>query len=187
MPTIDHVQVLREKLASLPRDEFRPIGTPAAVLIPFLRSGDDWSVVFTRRSDNLRRHSGEISFPGGMVDEGEDSKAAALREAHEELGISSESCDILGKLPAVHTVVSGVLIDPWIAVITQNEFEPSPSEIEEVLRVPLSVLMDPSSYRVQRFIRSGHIFPSPAFDVGDVTIWGATARIVRSLIDLLVG
>jgi 8-oxo-dGTP pyrophosphatase MutT (NUDIX family) len=157
----------------------------AAVLVPLLRSDDDWSLVFTRRSDELARHSGEISFPGGRVDDGETAKDAALREAHEELGIEADRVKMLGALPAALTVVSMYQISPWVGIVGGSDFHPNPAEIAEVLVIPLDQLTSPENQREQRFIRGGGIFTNPAYDVGPNTIWGATARILTDFLGLI--
>lgn len=158
---------------------------PAAVLVPFVQTGGGWALVFTRRAEDLSTHRGEISFPGGRVDDGETTLDAALREAHEELGIVAAHVRVLGRLPRVHTVVSNFEIDPWVGLVPGTEFAPNPMEISEVLEVPLDTLRREGTKRVQKFIRDGFIYTNPAFDVGPNTIWGATARILEGLLDLM--
>jgi 8-oxo-dGTP pyrophosphatase MutT (NUDIX family) len=110
---------------------------------------------------------------------------AALREAHEELGIDPGDVDVLGHLPRISTVVSGYVIAPWVGIVPCSELHPNPGEIAEVLEVPLAQLMEPGIRRDQRFIRKGVMSLSPAYDIGSHTVWGATARILASLLDLL--
>ena len=157
----------------------------AAVLVPLLQTNGDWSIEFKRRSDELARHSGEISFPGGRVDEGEAARDAALREAHEELGIAADRVEMLGALPAALTVVSMYQISPWVGIVSGSDFHPNPAEIAEVLVIPLDQLTSPENRREQRFIRGGGIFTNPAYDVGANTIWGATARILTDFLGLI--
>lgn len=178
---------LRARLES-PASHDAPEGTElAAVLVPFVTTDEGWSLVFTRRSDELSRHSGEISFPGGRVDDGESPRDAALREAHEELGIVPNSVDLIGALPEALTVVSGYHISPWVGVLESADFHPNPREIADVIVVPLAVLSAPGVRREQRFIRAGSLMTNPAYDVGPNTIWGATARILTDLLELLSG
>lgn len=178
---------LRARLES-PTSHDAPDGTElAAVLVPFVEDGGAWSLVFTRRSDELSRHSGEISFPGGRVDDGESARDAALREAHEELGIDPTTVDLIGALPEALTVVSGYHISPWVGVIPNTDFQPNPREIADVIVVPLTEVTAPGVRREQRFIRAGSLMTNPAYDVGPNTIWGATARILTDLLDLLAG
>jgi 8-oxo-dGTP pyrophosphatase MutT (NUDIX family) len=173
-----------EQVAARP-DDGSPAAAAAAVLIPVVDAPGGPLVVLTRRAGGLRAHRGEISFPGGRVDPGESDRDAALREAHEELRIDPAGVDLLGHLPRVHTVVSGYLITPWVGVIAPSEFVPNPAEIAEVIEVPLPVLLAPGTRRDQRFIRKGHMHLSPAFDVGAHVVWGATGRILDTLLGLL--
>lgn len=157
----------------------------AGVLVPLVESPAGWSIVFTRRAETLSSHSGEISFPGGSVDPGEEGRDAALREAHEELGIVPENVEVLGMLPRVFTVASNFMIEPWVGMIERSEFVPNPAEIAEVIEVPIDVLITPGTRRDQRFIRAGAVYLNPAYDVGSHTIWGATARILNDLLERL--
>jgi 8-oxo-dGTP pyrophosphatase MutT (NUDIX family) len=176
---------LRKRLE--PTRQFRPPpgAVLAAVLVPFLQSDDGWSLVFTRRSDDLSSHAGEISFPGGRIDLGETVVQAALREAQEELGIPPDEVEVIGSLPEIFTVVSGYQISPVVGVISNEEFAPNPKEIAEVVVVPFETLRSPAVQREQRFIRAGVMVANPAYDVGTHTIWGATARILTSLLELV--
>ncbi|MGH2811685.1 MAG: NUDIX hydrolase [Actinomycetota bacterium] len=180
MPEV--VDLLRNRLRETPDHAPIPNTAFAAVLVPLIR-GDSVSVLFTRRSDDLSSHSGEISFPGGRVDPGEHPREAALREADEELGVPPESVDVLGPLPTAFTVVSGFHISPWVGALTEPRFTPNPAEIAEVIEIPLEVLRNPETSRIQTFIRAGHLFRNPAYDVDSHTIWGATARILTELLE----
>lgn len=169
-----------------PAEDFEAPGTvPAGVLVPFVLHSDGWRLVFTRRAEGLRRHKGEISFPGGRVDEGEITRQAALREAHEELGIVPEHVDLVGKLGRVFTAVSNYVIEPWVGIMPLAELTPNPAEIAEVIEVPLEVLLSPDVRRTQKFIFGSVVWTNPAFDIGNDTIWGATARILGELMDRL--
>src|SRR2546421_11747506 len=110
---------LRGLLDPSPRVTVEPDSRPGAVLVPILASGEP-RLVFTRRSDTLSRHAGEISFPGGLVDPGEDPAAAALREADEELGLRPDDVELLGALQPVHTRVTGVLIVPFVGLLRRE-------------------------------------------------------------------
>lgn len=155
------------------------------MLVPFIRADAGWSLIFTKRTEDLSRHKGEISFPGGMVDEDEDSREAALRETEEELGVDRTSIEVLGAIPGVHTIVSGVFIEPWVGLLVDGNFKPNSREIAEVIEIPFEELADPNMFREQRFIRRGAMYVSPAYDVGPNIIWGATARIVENLLSAL--
>ncbi|HEU5002062.1 MAG TPA: CoA pyrophosphatase [Actinomycetota bacterium] len=166
-------------------------GIPAAVLVPIVASPEGSYLVFTVRSSALGAHAGEVSFPGGRVEPGETTRDAALREAKEELGIVPGSVDLLGTLPSAGTRVSGFHITPWVGALalaggSPPLLVPDPGEVAEVLRIPIHALRAPGVRRVQRFILGPAVIHSPAFDVGQVTIWGATARILDKLLPLLV-
>lgn len=148
----------------------------------FEKDGEPW-LVFTKRSDSVRHHKGEISFPGGVRDPGDASLAdTAIREAVEELGIDPADVEVLGQLDDLPTFVSGFVISPFVAVVPEAEaYEHSPDEIAEVIRVPLSRLA-----RIQReavWERDGHRFTTQVFDVDGNVIWGATGRILSNFLE----
>lgn len=180
------MRTLLEKALAEPGEDFEAAGTtPAAVLVPFVKGADGWRIIFTRRAEELSKHRGEISFPGGRLDEGESSRDAAVREAFEELGIVPEHVDVVGNLGRVFTAVSNYTIEPWVAIVPEAELVPNPGEIAEVIEVPLDVLLDPETRREQMFIFASNVWRNPAFDVGPNIIWGATARILGNLLDKL--
>jgi 8-oxo-dGTP pyrophosphatase MutT (NUDIX family) len=161
-----------------------PGSRPASILIPILASTDEPRLVFTRRSDQLSRHAGEISFPGGLIDEGEDPASAALREAEEELGLAPQDVELLGAFEPVHTRVSGVLIVPFVGLLWRDpRFTPNSAEIAEVLEYPLSDLQARAATR--DFQHEGRRYTTDLFDMDGNVIWGATARILRIFLDLL--
>ena len=178
---------LRERLpALLPR---RPDPEPAAgdriaaVLLPVVE-GD--RVVFTRRTEHLSRHPGEISFPGGLRhDEDEDLAATALRETEEELGVPRDAVELLGSMASVHTFVSAILIVPFVGLLDEPvAFRPNAGEIAEVLRYPLAEL-DALETTVE-WPRDGRVYRGFAYPMVDGnTIWGATATILHGLLDIL--
>lgn len=180
MPALD-TESLRARLESAPCDPV-PETTPAGVLVPLLAGPEGASVVFTRRTRDLPNHRGEISFPGGKVEVGETAEQAAVREAHEELGITPERVSVLGRLSCALTFVSRFSVEPWVAVVSGADFLPNPKEIDEVLIVPLAVLADPATRREQRVIRGGGMFVAHAYDLGPNIIWGVTARILDDLL-----
>jgi 8-oxo-dGTP pyrophosphatase MutT (NUDIX family) len=154
----------------------------AGVLVPVVGGG---SLVLTKRSDALSRHAGEISFPGGIRHD-EDATAAdtALRETEEELGIAPREVEILGALPPVHTFVSGILIVPFVGLLAgRPAFRPNPGEIAEVLEYPLEALAG-AEHEVE-WSRADVVYRGYAYEMGDHTIWGATARIVHSFLEII--
>ncbi len=145
-------------------DHAVPSGTAlASVLIPILAADPGPRLVFTERSHTMSRHAGEVSFPGGLVDPGEDPARAALREAEEELGILPQDVELLGALAPVHTHVSGILIIPFVGMLWKDpRFTPNAAEIEEVIEVPLARLVEVGTEK--EFVHEGTSF----LDLGGV-------------------
>jgi 8-oxo-dGTP pyrophosphatase MutT (NUDIX family) len=175
---------LRPVLEQAPRIRPAPDARPAAVLIPILASTPDPRLVFTRRSDSLSRHAGEISFPGGLVDPGEGLAVAALREAEEELGLAPDDVELLGALEPVHTRVTGVLIVPFVGLLWRDpRFTPNAAEIAEVLEYPLADLA--ARAEIREFEHEGRWFQTNVFDMDGNVIWGATGHILQTFLDVL--
>jgi 8-oxo-dGTP pyrophosphatase MutT (NUDIX family) len=154
------------------------------VLVPlFLPDGGEPHVVFTRRRTDLRRHAGEISFPGGRRDpEDADLSNTALREAEEEIGLPRAQVRLLGELPPVSTFVTNYLIHPFAGLIPAGlAWRLSPREVDAVLELSLRALRE-SRTRTQ-IERRGISFETDAYIVDEHIIWGATARIVEHLLE----
>jgi 8-oxo-dGTP pyrophosphatase MutT (NUDIX family) len=164
---------------------------PAAVLVPLFRGADGSAhLIFTERSRDLSRHRGEIAFPGGMQDPGDPSLAAtALREANEEIGLDSAHVTILGALSPVFTVVSNFLVVPQVGMVegTLAEIAPhiNPAEVAGIIDAPLAALADSAIYHSEEWSRGGAAHTVHFFAFGPYTIWGATARILVDLLDLV--
>lgn len=139
--------------------------------------------VFTRRRTDLRRHAGEISFPGGRQDpQDADLADTALREAEEEIGLPRTQVSLLGELPPVSTFVTNYEIHPFVGLIpTGLRWEASPAEVDAVLELPLAALR--AGRTRTRMQRRGIAFETDAYVVDDHLIWGATARILESLLE----
>jgi peroxisomal coenzyme A diphosphatase NUDT7 len=164
--------------------------TPAAVLVPIIPTPGGCYLLLTRRTDGLTNHRGEIAFPGGRLEPGETPPAAALREAHEELGIEPGDVELIGGLPGIGTNLSRFWIMPWVGVLapeSRSQVVPNPAEVADLLDVSLDALAAPGCRRDQRFIRGQRVVVSPAYDTPSGTIWGATARIVAALLDKVRG
>lgn len=157
--------------------------TNAAVLVPLYLEHGQLHAVFTKRHDDLRRHPGEISFPGGRFDEGErDLEATALREAHEEIGLAPDAVEIVGALQPTPTIATGYAVYPFVGLIEPGwTWTPSAREVSEVLELPLASLL--SGYARRRLLRRGVPIRTDTYVVGDHLIWGATARILGDLFD----
>jgi 8-oxo-dGTP pyrophosphatase MutT (NUDIX family) len=158
-------------------------GKEAAVLVPVCEH-DGLHAVFTRRRHDLRRHAGEISFPGGRRDEGEELVQTALREAHEEIGLPPETVHVVGALPPTPTFVTNYAIYPFVGVIEPGfAWVPQQSEVDEVLELPLEALR--AGYGERRLVRRGIPFRTPTYEADGHVIWGATARILKEFLDRL--
>jgi 8-oxo-dGTP pyrophosphatase MutT (NUDIX family) len=157
----------------------------AAVLVPLFVDGGELHAVFTKRRGDLRRHAGEISFPGGRQDfPDEDLRTTALRESDEEIGLSADDVELVGALPPTGTLVTGYKIHPFVGVIRPgHEWVPQPREVEEVLELSLPDLV--RGYESKRLVGKGVPFKTPTYTVDGHLVWGATARIVRALLERL--
>ena len=157
--------------------------TDAAVLVPLYLEGDELHAVFTKRREDMRRHAGEISFPGGRYDEGEsDLRATALREAEEEIGLPPDAVEIVGALQPTPTIATGYAVYPFVGLIEPGRaWTPSAREVAEVLELPLRALLD--GYARRRLVRRGIPIRTDTYLVGEHLIWGATARILADLFD----
>jgi 8-oxo-dGTP pyrophosphatase MutT (NUDIX family) len=155
----------------------------AAVLVPL--HGDPLTAVFTERRADLRRHAGEISFPGGRQDEpDEDLRTTALREAEEEIGLPASEVELVGALPPVGTFVTGYRIYPFVGLIRSgHEWRPQETEVAQVLEFSLRDLM--AGHEMKRLVRKGVPIKTPTYTVGGHLVWGATGRIVQSLLERL--
>jgi 8-oxo-dGTP pyrophosphatase MutT (NUDIX family) len=157
--------------------------TDAAVLLPLYGWPANPGLVFTKRRTDLRRHAGEISFPGGRQDHpDEDLRRTALRESEEEIGLAPEGVELIGALPPTGTFVTSYKVHPFVGLIADGlELEPNPEEVAEVLRFGLAELRD--GYAMKRLVRRGVPIRTPTYTVGRHMIWGATARILGDFLD----
>jgi len=155
----------------------------AAVLVPLYR--EPLTAVFTERRGDLRRHAGEISFPGGRQDHpDEDLRSTALREAQEEIGLDPAGVELVGALPPVGTFVTGYRIFPFVGLIEPGQsWRPQATEVEKVLEFSLADLV--RGHEMQRLVRKGVPIKTPTYTVDGHLVWGATARIVQELLERL--
>ena len=177
-------EVLSSALDPAPAHAPAPGDRLAAVLAPLVESADP-SLIFTVRSDALSRHPGEISFPGGLVDEGETPADAARREAFEEIGLEPTLPRLVGALPPVHTYVSAILVIPFVGLLeAPPDLFAAEAEIKEIIRVPLAVLAAVEE-PMELPRGDGTVWQGWAYPVEDHMIWGATGLMVHSFLDVL--
>jgi len=155
----------------------------AAVLVAL--HGDPLTAVFTERRADLRRHAGEISFPGGRQDEpDEDLRVTALREAEEEIGLPRSAVTLQGALPPVGTFVTGYRIFPFVGTIERPaQLHPQEAEVAQILEFSLRDLA--AGHEMKRLVRKGVPIKMPTYTVDGHLVWGATARIVQDLLERL--
>jgi 8-oxo-dGTP pyrophosphatase MutT (NUDIX family) len=156
--------------------------TSAAVLVPLYLEGPELHAVLTRRRGDLRRHPGEIAFPGGRHERGErDLLATALREAQEEIGLPPSGVEIVGALQPTATIATGYAVYPFVGVIEPGmRWTLAPREVDQVIEVPLSTLR--AGFERRLLIRRGVPIRTDAYVVGEHLIWGATARMLSDLL-----
>jgi 8-oxo-dGTP pyrophosphatase MutT (NUDIX family) len=159
---------------------------PAAVLVPFVRRDDDLSVLFTLRAGHLRHHAGQVSFPGGGIDATDaDAIAAALRETEEETGIVRGDIEPFGYLDAFDTV-SGYHVMPVAAFVRGSySLQMDAGEVDEVFEVPLDFLLQEANLHREQILWQGRARTIHAFEWEGRRIWGATAAMLKNLIDRL--
>jgi 8-oxo-dGTP pyrophosphatase MutT (NUDIX family) len=140
-------------------------------------------LLLTRRPLHMRRHAGQLSFPGGRMEDGEDALAAALREAREEIGLDPGRVDVLGRLSETLVLQSAFRLTPWVASVPYPyPYVADPREVDEILHVPFSALLRPGAHRVERRLAYGMGLDVHYFDLDGEVLWGATARITFELL-----
>ncbi|QBD81980.1 CoA pyrophosphatase [Ktedonosporobacter rubrisoli] len=194
--TSEVLRVLRKDLIPLREAEKQvdavegqlPNARKAAVLIPLFEQDEELYTLFIRRATTLRAHSGEIAFPGGGMDPQDLSlEMTALREAQEEVGLAPERVKVLGGLGPVFTVVSNYVITPVVAFLPQGlgPLRMQDSEVTELIPAPLRVLADPAIFHTEQWARDNRVCTVYFYDYGAYHIWGATGRMLNSLLEIL--
>jgi len=168
-----------------------PVSAPAAVLIGLVPRAHGLSVLLTRRTEHLKHHAGQISFPGGRQEpEDADEIAAALREAQEEIGLPPEQVEVIGRLPEYRTITRFV-VTPVVALVqAEHLLQLDAFEVAEAFEVPLSFLMNPAHHQRHRFSQDGAereflSMPWLSPEGREYFIWGATAGMLRNLYHML--
>lgn len=203
--TVD-VATVRARLADLPTPQPSPIDhadpREAAVLVPVVEVDGAAHIVFTKRPDSMEHHAGEISFPGGSREPGDaDLVATALRESREEIGLDPSRVDVIAQLDTMATIASNFVIEPYVGIVSDlRGVAPDEREVESILVIPVAELLAPDTYVEEHWDmravrpdwakRAVHFFELPAagYTHGQgETIWGATARILVTLLAHITG
>jgi 8-oxo-dGTP pyrophosphatase MutT (NUDIX family) len=188
VPRFDDAALIRLRaiLAARPAIEIdAPKLKRAAVLIPLIPTDGGWCLLFSRRSANLAAHSGQIAFPGGGVETDEHLEAAAIREAHEEVGLVSERIELIGRLDDLITN-SGFLVAPFVGIIDQRiDYVLQASEVDEVFEVPIEALLDPQQPKVRYVAFRDKQYPAYFYRYERHEIWGLTGRILKHFLDFV--
>jgi 8-oxo-dGTP pyrophosphatase MutT (NUDIX family) len=177
---------LRALLARQPADEIDPGELRrACVLIPLLKVDEEWGILFSHRSPDLPVHSGQISFPGGSAEPGEQLERAALREAEEEVGIPPAAVDLIGRMDDVITR-TGFVVAPFVGVVERRiDYVLQQSEVTHVYEVPLAVLLDRHNPEIRHLRWRDTTYPSYFFKHPPIEIWGLTAMMLKRFLDVV--
>ncbi|KZC98303.1 CoA pyrophosphatase [Oceanibaculum pacificum] len=183
---IDHTGLMMGDGDMSPGLEMPPPGRPAAVLVPLVDRAEGMSVLLTKRTDHLQHHPGQISFPGGRMEECDtDPVSCALRETEEETGIDRSYVEVLGRMDAYRTR-TGFSVTPVIGLLTPPfDTRPDPFEVAEIFEVPLSFVVDPVNHEVHSREKDGVKRSFYVLPYRDYYIWGATAAMLVNLSSIL--
>ena len=166
------------------RSLFPATPIPAAVLVPLVERPEGLTVLLTQRATQLRQHAGQISFPGGRIEpEDADAKAAALREAHEEIGLDAQFVAVVGYLQD-HVLLTGFRVTPVVAFVRPGfTLATDAREVQETFEVPLNYLFDPANFRtrMRQYVPDLPAVELTDIPVGERNIWGATAGMLMNL------
>jgi len=188
-PPVHHGNSLPERvratLAGRVRVPLAPGPVPAAVLVPLFLEGGEYQILFTKRTEQLNHHRGEISFPGGVCHpEDGSARETALRETWEEVGIRPEDVDVLGELDDCYSV-HNYLVTPVVGIFPAAcTLQVNPAEIERLITAPLAHFLRPEVFRVEDWSWRGRIHPVYFYTYQGDEIWGLTAAILKQFLDL---
>ncbi len=162
---------------------------PSAVLIPIYKDDGQYNIIFIKRTMTVKTHQGQISFPGGMQDEGDKTlRDTALRESEEEIGLRREDVTIIGELDDEITTTSNYIVTPFVAAIPwPYHFTPNEGEVAKIISVPMTALLDKDCRKPEMETLNGQKVKSFAYYHQGTRIWGATARILYKLLGIIAG
>jgi 8-oxo-dGTP pyrophosphatase MutT (NUDIX family) len=180
------INKLREFMAHRRKKSINePKRVSSAVLVPIYNKEGQCHILFIHRTDNVKEHKGQISFPGGARQDGESLLDTALRESQEEVGLSPNEVEILGELDDTTTVVSNYIVTPFVGIIPgPNDLRADGWETDELIEVPIAALLAKSSREDKEEVIGGQPVTSYFYHYGDRVIWGATARILHQFLEL---
>ena len=181
------IEVIKEKLSKYSKTTLKVASLrPSAVMLIIYPKDKGYCILLNKRSEEVEHHKGEISFPGGAKDPGDNTMLdVALRETHEEMGIFSEDIQVLGELSEVSTN-SGFVINTFVATIPYPyKFQISSAEIAEVIEMPLDSLLDRTNHREEAWIEEERLVRGFIYAYNGHLVYGATARILSQLVALL--
>jgi 8-oxo-dGTP pyrophosphatase MutT (NUDIX family) len=163
----------------------RPELRCSAVLVGIVRVDDEWCFLLTQRTDTLEHHKGQVSFPGGACEPGETHEDTALRECREEIALDSSLVTVLGTLDDIWTP-SGFVITPIVGIVASiDDLTPSPDEVARILTIPVSFFADERNARKEHVVHDNRAHEVIFYDHEIVTVWGATALIIRDFLGMI--
>ena len=181
-------QMLKQALAQRSKQRINDAGlVSAAVLIPIYYKDGEYHILFTKRTETVKDHKGQISFPGGAYEEQDETLVnTALRECAEEIGLEAEGIELLGELDDMATRSTDYIISPFVATIPWPcSFKVDPIEVDEIIEVPLSALLDKDCVRHETEVVDGEVVDKYEYHYGGKIIWGATARILNQFLGIV--
>ena len=160
---------------------------PAAVIIAIYYKEEEHHILFTKRTERVKEHKGEISFPGGAYEEPDGTLLnTALRECTEEIGLAPEAVELLGELDDSPTISSNYIISPFVAAIPwPYPFKLDPIETEEIIEAPISALLDENCRHEETRVLGGQLVTTYFYHYQGEIIWGATARMLKELLEII--
>jgi 8-oxo-dGTP pyrophosphatase MutT (NUDIX family) len=185
----DSLELIRRRLAPADAVPMPPTGEhkAAAVLLPLMKRGSEFALLYTRRNDRLKTHAGQVAFPGGRLDRADqDLVSAALRETYEEVGIHPAKIRVLGTFPGRRTLQTNIMVTPFVGAVSDDaETVADPKEVAEIFYVPLAALRD-KRYRTKiEPAGSTRLGQLPAIVYDGQTIWGLTYYLTLSFLGLI--